>query len=91
MSKQKYLDSFQTNEKEDALYLYKEIKINIFKGQSGDDGRNNYFWVKKMTPSPFFKPKFETPIFYSVQEVKDDIVKYYESLLKDENWRHSST
>ena len=84
MSKQKYLDSFQTNEKEDALYLYKEIKINIFKGQSGD-GRDNYFWVKKMIPGVFGGAEFETPFFDSVQEVKNDIVKYYESSFKDSN------
>ena len=73
----------QSNEKgiwiEDSIYVFKEIKINIFTSKKG-----NYFWVKKITPYAFSN-EFETPFFDSVQEVKDDIVKYYESLFKDSN------
>jgi len=84
-SKQRHMDVLQKNSAEsaDAIYVFKEIKINIFKGQSGD-GRDNYFWVKKMNRG-FLGDDFETPFFDSAQEVKDDIVKYYESLFKDSN------
>ena len=73
----------QINEKdvwiEDSIYVFKEIKIEIFTSKKG-----NYFWVKKIIPG-VFSTEFETPFFDSVQEVKNDIVKYYESLFKDSN------